>query len=183
MIGTCSKEINKRDKIFATTPLTRNKQVTFKDTCETSTNNTHTHTHTHVRQQKEQKTNVPVVPSTRVISSTAASGSKPRSETKNNRTLPAKSVNQKKVDAHPRNNKSSLKKANRVDSSISFKRAVINLNSDATCKTCNDCLISGNHDDCVVSFLMSKKRSPVNVLATLSQKTVFGKKLERFSPM
>ena len=46
---------------------------------------------------------------------------------------------------------------NCVDSSINFNRIVINLNSDASCKTCNDCLISGNHDECVVSYLMSSK--------------------------
>nr|GEU58151.1 retrovirus-related Pol polyprotein from transposon TNT 1-94 [Tanacetum cinerariifolium] len=48
--------------------------------------------------------------------------SKPRSNTKNNRMLPAKSDNNKKVKAHPRNNKPNLKQNNRVDSSISSKR-------------------------------------------------------------
>ncbi|GJR47321.1 retrovirus-related pol polyprotein from transposon TNT 1-94 [Tanacetum coccineum] len=42
----------------------------------------------------------------RVKSSTEASGSKPRSNTKNNRYLPAMSVNQKTVEDHPRTNKS-----------------------------------------------------------------------------
>ncbi|GJZ49740.1 hypothetical protein Tco_0603930 [Tanacetum coccineum] len=45
--------------------------------------------------------------------------SKPRSNTKNNRILSAKSDNRKKVEDHPRNNKSNLKQKNRVDSSIS----------------------------------------------------------------
>nr|GEU29463.1 copia protein [Tanacetum cinerariifolium] len=58
----------------------------------------------------------------RVNSSTEASGSKPRSNTKNNRILPDKSDNKKKVEDHPRNNKSNLKQENRVDSSISSKR-------------------------------------------------------------
>ncbi|GJU84228.1 hypothetical protein Tco_1291774 [Tanacetum coccineum] len=118
VIGTCPKEFSKRDKKVATTPLNRNKQVTFKETCETSNNNTQTH----VEQQKVQKTNVPVIPSTGVNSSTKASGSKPRSNTKNNRILPAKSDNKKKVEDHPRNNKSNLKQENHVDSSISSKR-------------------------------------------------------------
>nr|GEU56028.1 retrovirus-related Pol polyprotein from transposon TNT 1-94 [Tanacetum cinerariifolium] len=43
---------------------------------------------------------------------TNASGSKPMSDTKSNRTSPAKSVNKKKVEEHPRTNKSSLKQAN-----------------------------------------------------------------------
>ncbi|GJT56247.1 hypothetical protein Tco_0991301 [Tanacetum coccineum] len=50
---------------------------------------------------------------------TEASGSKPRSNTKKNRILPTKSDNKKKVEAHPRNNKSKLNQKSRVDSSIS----------------------------------------------------------------
>ncbi|GJT39596.1 retrovirus-related pol polyprotein from transposon TNT 1-94 [Tanacetum coccineum] len=56
-----------------------------------------------------------------VNSFTEASGSKPRSNTKNNRILPVKSDNKKNVENHPRNNKSNLKQENRVDSSISSK--------------------------------------------------------------
>ncbi|GKB81312.1 integrase, catalytic region, zinc finger, CCHC-type containing protein [Tanacetum coccineum] len=74
-----------------------------------------------------QKTNVPMIPSTRVNSSTEASGSKPRSNTKNNRILSAKSDNKKKVEAYPRNNKSKLTQENRVDSSISSKRTVVQI--------------------------------------------------------
>ncbi|GKB98356.1 hypothetical protein Tco_0984493 [Tanacetum coccineum] len=117
VIGTCPKEFNKRDKKADTTPLNRNKQVTFRKTCETSNNNTQTH----VEQQKVQKTNVPVIPSTGVNNSTEASGPKPRSNIKNNRILPAKSDNKKKIGDHPRNNKSNLKQENRVDSSIGSK--------------------------------------------------------------
>ncbi|GJU71421.1 hypothetical protein Tco_1262826, partial [Tanacetum coccineum] len=47
-----------------------------------------------------------VIPSTGVNSSTRANGSKPRSNSKHNRILPAKSVNNKKVEDHPRTNKS-----------------------------------------------------------------------------
>ncbi|GJZ33931.1 integrase, catalytic region, zinc finger, CCHC-type containing protein [Tanacetum coccineum] len=118
VIGTCLKDFNKKDKKIATTPLTRKKQVTFKETSATSNDNTQKH----VKPQNKQKTNVPVIPSTGVISSTEASGSKPKRNTKNNRILPAKSDNKKKVEDHPRNNKSNLKQNNRVDSSISFKR-------------------------------------------------------------
>ncbi|GJY34846.1 retrovirus-related pol polyprotein from transposon TNT 1-94 [Tanacetum coccineum] len=131
VIGTCPKEFSKRDKKVAITPLNRNKQVAFREICETSNNNTQTH----VEQQKVHKTNVHVILSTGVNSSTEASGSKPRSNTKNNRILPAKSDNKKKVEDHPRNNKSKLKQKNRVDSSISSKRIVINSNSNSVCKT------------------------------------------------
>ncbi|GJT85149.1 putative ribonuclease H-like domain-containing protein [Tanacetum coccineum] len=117
-------------------------------------------THKPVKQLNCQKTNVPVPPSTGVNSCTDASGSQPRSNTKKNRILPAKSVNMKKVEEHPRTIKSSLKTTNRVDSSISSKRTVINSNSHSVCQTCNKCLIFANHDMCVVTYLHSVNASP-----------------------
>ncbi|GJR32655.1 retrovirus-related pol polyprotein from transposon TNT 1-94 [Tanacetum coccineum] len=136
VIGTCPKDFNQQDKKHAYTPLTKKKQVTF------------------------EKTNVPVPPSTRVNSCTDASASQPRSNTKKNRILPAKSVNKKNVEEHPRTNKSNLKTKNCVNSSISSKRTVINSNSHTACKTCNKCLISANHDMCVVTYLHSVNASP-----------------------
>ncbi|GJV05155.1 retrovirus-related pol polyprotein from transposon TNT 1-94 [Tanacetum coccineum] len=56
---------------------------------------------------------------------TEASRSKPRSNTKNNRILPAKSDNKKKVEDHPRNNKPNLKQENHVDSTIRYKRTCV----------------------------------------------------------
>ncbi|GKC68329.1 hypothetical protein Tco_1100927 [Tanacetum coccineum] len=103
------------------------KQVTINDKPETSSSNTQKH-EVH---QKVQQTNIPVIPSTRVNTSTKASGSKPRSNTKKNRILPAKSENKKKVEDHHRTNKSVWTKVNRVDSSISSKRVVINSNSES----------------------------------------------------
>ncbi|GJR09291.1 hypothetical protein Tco_0791943 [Tanacetum coccineum] len=67
----------------------------------------------------------PKVLSLGVNCSTEASGSKPRSNTKNNRILSAKSVNKKKVEDPPWNNKSNLKQKNRVDSSISYKHTCV----------------------------------------------------------
>ncbi|GKB89438.1 hypothetical protein Tco_0961710 [Tanacetum coccineum] len=156
VIGTCPKDFNQRDKKHAYTPLTKKKQVTFEVQCATSNSNTHKH----VEQLNTQKTNVPVPPSTGVNSCTDASGSQPRSNTKKNRILPAKSVNKKNVEEHPRTNKSNLKTKNRVDSSISSKRTVINSNSHTACKTCNKCLIYANHDMCVVTYLHSVTASP-----------------------
>ncbi|GJU09859.1 hypothetical protein Tco_1132255 [Tanacetum coccineum] len=149
VIGTCSKDFNQPDKNHVATPLTRKKQVTFEDQCETSNSNTHKH----VEQLNIQKTNVLVPPSTRVNSCTDASRSQPRSNTKKNMILPAKSVNKKKVKEHLRTNKSSLKTMNRIDSSISSQRTIINSNSHSVCKTCNKCLISANHDMCMVNYL------------------------------
>ncbi|GJZ36105.1 retrovirus-related pol polyprotein from transposon TNT 1-94 [Tanacetum coccineum] len=123
VIGTCPKALNTRDNKHASTSLPKKKQVTFEEQCAMSKSNTHKP----VKQLNCQKTNVPVPPSTGVNSCTDASGSQPRSNTKKNRILPAKSVNIKKVEEHPRIIKSSLKTTNHVDSSISSKRTVVQI--------------------------------------------------------
>ncbi|GKA08512.1 retrovirus-related pol polyprotein from transposon TNT 1-94 [Tanacetum coccineum] len=156
VIDTCLKDLNHQDKKHAVPPLPKKKQVTFEDQCAMSISNTHKP----VEQLNYQKTNVPVPPSTGVNSCTDASGSQPRSNTKKNKILPAKSINMKKVEEHPRTLKSSLKTTNRVDSSISSKRTVINSNSHSVCKTCNKFLIYANHDMCVVTYLHSVNASP-----------------------
>ncbi|GKB58540.1 integrase, catalytic region, zinc finger, CCHC-type containing protein [Tanacetum coccineum] len=70
MIGTCPKDFNQRDKNHVVTPLTRKKQVTFMDQCETSNSNTHKR----IEQLYIQKTNVSVPPYIGVNSCTDASG-------------------------------------------------------------------------------------------------------------
>ncbi|GJV68334.1 hypothetical protein Tco_1483843 [Tanacetum coccineum] len=156
VIGTCPKSFNERDNKAPSTPVTRKKQVTFNDKPGTSSSNTQKH-EVH---QKVQQTNVPVIHSTGVNTSTEASRSKPRSNTKKNRILPAKSKNKKKVEDHPRTNKSVWTKVNGVDSSVSSKRVVINSNSESMCKTCNKCLNSANHKICVVNILSSMNATP-----------------------
>ncbi|GKD40991.1 hypothetical protein Tco_1261198, partial [Tanacetum coccineum] len=118
--------------------------------------------------------NVQVIPSTGVSSSTRASGSKPRSNTKHNRILPAKSVNNKKVEDHPRTNKSVWTKVNRVDSGISSKRVVINSNSESVCKTCNKCLNSASHEMCVVNILNSVNATPTVKIVLNKGKQIWG---------
>ncbi|GKC68027.1 hypothetical protein Tco_1100625 [Tanacetum coccineum] len=130
-----------------------NNQVTFNDKPKTSSSNTQKH-EVH---QKVQQTNVPVIHSTGVNTSTEASRSKPRSNTKKNRIMPAKSENKKKVED---TNKSVWTKVNLVDSSISSKRVVINSNSAYVCKTCNKCLNSASHEMCVVNILNSVNSTP-----------------------
>nr|GEU33046.1 retrovirus-related Pol polyprotein from transposon TNT 1-94 [Tanacetum cinerariifolium] len=122
VIGTFPKHFNKGDKQIASTPVTRKKRVTFIDPCKTSTNNTLTY----VKQQTMHQTNELAITFTGVKGATVASGLKPRSNTKKDRTLPAQS-DMKKVEVHPRNNKSSVKRNNRVDSCIIYKRTVIQI--------------------------------------------------------
>ncbi|GJZ88913.1 retrovirus-related pol polyprotein from transposon TNT 1-94, partial [Tanacetum coccineum] len=95
-----------------------------------------------------------------------ANRSKPSRNTRKDRILPAK----KKVEEHPRNNKSSMKQNNRVGSSISYKRTVINSNSSSVCKTCNKFFVSDIHDKCVESYLKSAKSPTVKKVLIKSKK-------------
>ncbi|GJX49651.1 retrovirus-related pol polyprotein from transposon TNT 1-94 [Tanacetum coccineum] len=152
VIGTCPKSFNERDNKAPSTPVPRKKQVTFSDTPGTSSSNTQKH-RVH---QRVQQTNIPVLPSTGVNDSTEASGSKPRSNTKKNRILPAKKENKKEVEVRLRTNKSVWTKVNRVDSSISSKRVVINSNSES--------VNSASHGMCVVNILKSVHATPTVML-------------------
>ncbi|GJS29013.1 retrovirus-related pol polyprotein from transposon TNT 1-94 [Tanacetum coccineum] len=171
VIGTCPKSFNERDNKAPSTPATRKKQITFSDKPRTLSSNTHKHK----VHQRVQQTNIPVIPSTGVNDSTEASGSKPRSNTKKNRILPAKKENKKEVEVRLRTNKSVWTKVNRVDSSISSKRVVINSNSESVCKTCNKCVNSASHGMCVVNILNS-------VNATSTVKTVLNKGNQIWKP-
>nr|GEV04002.1 retrovirus-related Pol polyprotein from transposon TNT 1-94 [Tanacetum cinerariifolium] len=151
VIGTCPQDYHQRDKKHTHAPLIRKKQVNFEEQCDMSNSNTHKH----VAKLNIQKTNVHVPPSTGVNRCIDASGSQPKSNTKKNRISPAKGVNKMKVEEHHRTNKSHLRTTNRVDSSSYSKRIVINSNLDSVCQTCNKCLISANHDMCVVDYLQS----------------------------
>nr|GFB11597.1 hypothetical protein [Tanacetum cinerariifolium] len=155
-IGTCTQASQQQDKQLAHIPLIRKKQVTFAKPSDKSNSNTHKH----VAKVNTQKTNVHVPPSTGVNSCPNASRSQPKSNTKKNRISPAKGVNKLPVEDQPRTNKPHLRTLNRVDSSSRLKRTVINWNSDPICQTCNKCLISSNHDMCVVDYLQSVEATP-----------------------
>ncbi|GJU80437.1 retrovirus-related pol polyprotein from transposon TNT 1-94 [Tanacetum coccineum] len=98
VFGTCPKVFYQQDKKHAHAP--RKKKVTFEDQIATSS---------------------------RVNSCTDASGSQPRSILKKHQIPPAKSDSMKKVEEHPRTIRSSLKTTNRVDSSNSSKRTVVQI--------------------------------------------------------
>ncbi|GJY92929.1 integrase, catalytic region, zinc finger, CCHC-type containing protein [Tanacetum coccineum] len=84
----------------------------------------------------------------RVRLSTSASGSQPSGNTKNDRILQTPSSNSKnKVEAHPRNFKSSLNKRNgtvKVTGSASVQKSKKQDDSDSVCVNSNDCMSSDN---------------------------------------
>ncbi|GJU50112.1 retrovirus-related pol polyprotein from transposon TNT 1-94 [Tanacetum coccineum] len=114
-----------------------------------------------------KKTNVCVNLSTGIKSVTEASKLKSKCETKTHRNLPARSENVKRVDNPLRN----LNKRNHVDSSLSVKRTRFTSKFVSVCKTCNECLVFGNHNKCGVKNLnsMNAKNPKVKNDATVKQ--------------
>ncbi|GJU78535.1 retrovirus-related pol polyprotein from transposon TNT 1-94 [Tanacetum coccineum] len=108
-------------KLFSNLEITRAKYIEQTIALLTENENLKAQIHENMKCITMDSVKPIVLAPGRVSSCTDASGSKPRSNTKKNKILPAKSVNKKKVEEHHRTNKSSLNNTNRVDSSISFK--------------------------------------------------------------
>ncbi|GJW34885.1 retrovirus-related pol polyprotein from transposon TNT 1-94 [Tanacetum coccineum] len=118
----------------------------------------------HAVKQNTRKTDNAMLPSTGKVSSINVSGSKPRSNTKNDRVPQPSSRSMKnKVEAHHRRFKSSANKNNHVsDCNANVKYVALSKNSDTICLSCNECLFSANHDACVIQYLkkMQKRKVP-----------------------
>ncbi|GJV90929.1 retrovirus-related pol polyprotein from transposon TNT 1-94 [Tanacetum coccineum] len=102
--------------------------------------------------QNTPKTDNTMLSSLRRVSSTNASGSKPKSNIKNDRIPQRSSRSMKnKVEAHHRKFKSSANKINHVlERNSNVKNITLSKNSDTICLSCNECLFSANHDACVI---------------------------------
>ncbi|GKD42345.1 hypothetical protein Tco_1266990 [Tanacetum coccineum] len=106
----------------------------------------------------------------RVKPSTSASGSQPSGNTKKDKIRQTPSSTQKnKVEAHPRKVKSSLKTKGCVvqpKGSAHVQHFKLNANSKLKCVKCNGCMLSDNHDLCVLDFINNmnarKKSKSVN---------------------
>ncbi|GJZ86058.1 retrovirus-related pol polyprotein from transposon TNT 1-94 [Tanacetum coccineum] len=94
--------------------------------------------------------------STGVKPSTSASGSQPSGNTKKNKIQQTPSSTQKnKVEAHPRTVISSLKNKNcfvEPKRNANVQHSKLNANSELLCVKCNGCMLSDNHDLCVLDF-------------------------------
>ncbi|GJW47524.1 putative ribonuclease H-like domain-containing protein [Tanacetum coccineum] len=95
--------------------------------------------------------------STGVKPSTSASGSQPSGNTKKDKIQQTPSSTQKnKVEAHSRTVKSSLKNKNCVvepKGTVNVQHSKLNENSEPLCVKCNGCMLSDNHDLCVLDFI------------------------------
>ncbi|GJW00511.1 retrovirus-related pol polyprotein from transposon TNT 1-94 [Tanacetum coccineum] len=108
--------------------------------------------------------------STGVKPSTSASGSQPSGNTKKDKIRQTPSSTQKnKVEAYPRKVKSSLKNKDCVvqpKGTAPVQHSKLNANSELKCVKCNGCMLSDNHDLCVLDFINNvnarKKSKSVN---------------------
>ncbi|GJZ30034.1 hypothetical protein Tco_0575081 [Tanacetum coccineum] len=162
---TCPSVNNTDGKIVAVTPKNKDKRVRFTEPV-TSSGNTITKT----TSTSNLVSNKPMLSSTGVKPSTSASGSQPSGNTKKDKIRQTPSSTQKnKVEAHPRKVKSSLKNKDCVvqpKGTAHVQHSKLNANSELKCVKCNGCMLSDNHDLCVLDFINNvnarKKSKSVN---------------------
>ncbi|GJT33342.1 retrovirus-related pol polyprotein from transposon TNT 1-94 [Tanacetum coccineum] len=149
---TCPSINNSGEQLVATTPKNKNKRVRFTEPV-TSSGNTITKT----ASTSNLVSNKPMLSSTGVKPSTSASGSQPSGNTKKDKIRQTPSSTQKnKVEAHPRKVKSSLKNKDCVvqpKGTAHVQHSKLNANSELKCVKCNGCMLSDNHDLCVLDFI------------------------------
>ncbi|GJR46032.1 hypothetical protein Tco_1314135 [Tanacetum coccineum] len=135
-------------KYWAVTPKKQDKRVRFTEAV-TSSGTTNTKT--------ASSSNKPMLSSTGVKPSTSASGSQPSGNTKKDKIQQTPSSTQKnKVEAHSRTVKSSLKNKNYVvepNRTANVQHSKLNANFELLCVKCNGCMLSDNHDLCVLDFI------------------------------
>ncbi|GJR12249.1 hypothetical protein Tco_0794901 [Tanacetum coccineum] len=131
---------------WSNNPLPKKKQVTFSEPPRPSLKPTQKP----VVHPKKQ-TNVCVPMSTGVKPTSGASKTVPNTP-RNHSSLPVKSANARRVEAHHR----TLNKKNRVDSNLLVKHSVSVSKLNNVCAACNKSLVIANHTDCL---------SPSNPLA------------------
>ncbi|GJT07684.1 integrase, catalytic region, zinc finger, CCHC-type containing protein [Tanacetum coccineum] len=149
---TCPSIHHSGEKLMVVTPKNKDKRVRFTKPV-TSSGNTNTKT----TSSSNLVSNKPILSSTGVKTSTSASGSQPLGNTKKDKIQQTPSSTQKnKVEAHSRNVKSSLKNKNRVmepNETENVQYSKLNANSKLLCVKCNGCMLSDNHDLCVLHFI------------------------------
>ncbi|GKD50358.1 hypothetical protein Tco_1279334, partial [Tanacetum coccineum] len=131
----------KRANWVTPTPLPKKRQVTFSEPPRPSLKPTQKPVVHH-----NKPTNVCVPMSTGVKPTSGASKTVTKRAPRNHSSLPAKSANARRVEAHHR----TLNKKNRVDSNLLVKHSVSVSNLNNVCGGCNKSLVFANHNDCLV---------------------------------
>ncbi|GKD28424.1 retrovirus-related pol polyprotein from transposon TNT 1-94 [Tanacetum coccineum] len=149
---TCPSINNADGKLVVITLKNKHKSVRFTEPVTSSG-----YTITKTAYTSNIVSNKPMLSSTGVKPSTSASGSQPSGNTKKDKIRQTPSSTQKnKVEAHPRKVKSSLKNKDCVVESkgtAHVQHSKLNANSELKCVKCNGCMLSANHDLCVLDFI------------------------------
>ncbi|GKE32614.1 hypothetical protein Tco_1451936 [Tanacetum coccineum] len=143
---------NSGEKLVVVTLKNKDKSVRFTKPI-TSSGNTNTKTSS----SSNLVSNKPMLYSTGIKPSTSASGLQPSGNTKKDKIQQTPSSTLKnKVEAHHRKVKSSLKNKNSVvepKGTATVQHSKLNANSELKCVKCNGCMLSDNHDLCVLDFI------------------------------
>ncbi|GJX66655.1 hypothetical protein Tco_0300998, partial [Tanacetum coccineum] len=141
---TCPDIHKPSEKLVTVTPINKKKTVRFADIITSSGN-------------IPKVTNKTLLSSTGVNPSTSASGSKPSSNTKNDRISRTPSSNEKnKVEVQSRKVKSSLNKRNSDSKNVCNEHVKHPVKGvKALCSVCNECLFDANHAMCLINHVNS----------------------------
>nr|GFA36285.1 hypothetical protein [Tanacetum cinerariifolium] len=143
---------NSLDSALAVTPKNKDKRVRFTEPIKSSGT-----TNAKIAFSSNIVSDKPMLSSTGLKSSTSASGSQPSGNTKKDRIQRSPSSTQKnKVEAHPRTIKSSLKNKNyafQPKGTAIVHHSKLNVNFELICFKCNGCMLSDNHDLCVLDSI------------------------------
>ncbi|GKB76497.1 retrovirus-related pol polyprotein from transposon TNT 1-94, partial [Tanacetum coccineum] len=149
---TCPSVNNTDGKLVVVTPKNKDKRVRFTKPVTSSG-----YTITKTASTSNLVSNKPMSSSTGVKPSTSACGSQPSGNTKKDKNRQTPSSTQKnKVEAHPRKVESSLKNKDCVvkpKGTAYMQHSKLNANSELKCVKCNGCMLSDNHDLCVLDFI------------------------------
>ncbi|GJZ38190.1 hypothetical protein Tco_0584381, partial [Tanacetum coccineum] len=149
---TCPSINNSDVKLVVVIPKNKDKRVRFTKPV-TSLGNTNTKTSS----LSNLVSNQPMLSSTGIKSSTSASGSQSLGNIKKDKIQQTPSSTLKnKVEAHLRKVKYSLKNKNSVvepKGTATMQHSKLNVNSELKCVKCNGCMLSDNHDLCVLDFI------------------------------
>nr|GEZ08262.1 retrovirus-related Pol polyprotein from transposon TNT 1-94 [Tanacetum cinerariifolium] len=150
---TCPCLPNRGTKLVAVTPKNKTNQIRYTAQVTKSERTTVT-----TPPSTNLDSNTPVFSSIGVNLVSSANGSLSQDNTKHNRIQQTqKKAKKNKIKDHLRTVKSSLNKNSVVDSKAtsSVINSMTNVNFDLKCASCNGCLLSDNHDACVVDSIYS----------------------------
>ncbi|GJT76090.1 retrovirus-related pol polyprotein from transposon TNT 1-94 [Tanacetum coccineum] len=174
---TCPSINNSGKKLVAVTPKNKDKRVRFTEPV-TSSGNTNT------ASSSDLVSNKPALSSTGVRPSTSASGSQSSGNTKKDKILQTSSSTQNKVEAYPRTVKSSLNNKNSVvkpKGNANVQHSKLNANYKPLCVKHNGCMLSDNHDLCVLSFINDVNARVKSKSVKKIQREKLGNQLEKCS--